>query len=428
MAQSVITKGKILAVDDTPSNLEVITETLGDAGYQVATAIDGMRALKRAQSYQPDLILLDIMMPGIDGLETCKRLKADEALKHIPVIFITASSDLSVKVKGFQIGGTDYITKPFQEEEMLARVATHLRLQTLNQALEAQVAERTQQLEQALDQLHHSQLQLVKQEKMSTLGNLVAGIAHEINNPIGAIAGNAYEVERVTTELLAHLQLYRQQEPEATIQQHAEAISLEFLLEDLPHIFKTIMVSCERVCEISQALSLSARRDHTQKVEFDLNDGLNSALMILGYRLKAMTQRPAIQILKGYDPLPKVMCYPGQLNQVFINILANAIDALEAKSEGKTYQELEAMPNLITLQTVTLAHQVEIHIKDNGCGMQSETLAQIFEQGFTTKPVGKGTGLGMAIARQIVEETHGGTLTCTSHYGEGSQFTITLPL
>lgn len=422
-----ITKGKILAVDDTPSNLEVITETLGDAGYRVATAIDGLRALKRAQLYQPDLILLDIMMPGIDGLETCKRLKADPTLSHIPVIFITASSDLEMKVRGFQIGGTDYITKPFHEEEMLARVANHLRLKTLNQQLEEKVAERTQQLEQALDKLNKSQLQLVKQEKMSALGNLMAGIAHEINNPIGAIAGNAHEAELAIAELLTHLTLYRQQQSTQKIQQHAEAISLDFLVEDIPKILKTISVSCDRVCEISQALSLSARRDNNQKTEFDLNKGLESTLMILGYRLKAMAQRPAIQVLKGYEPLPKVHCYPGQINQVFINILSNAIDACEAQNLGKTYQEIEANPNIITIQTSVLNDQVQIQIKDNGCGMDADVKKHIFEQGFTTKVVGKGTGLGMAIARQIIEETHGGSLSCTSQIGKGSIFTITLP-
>ena len=423
-----ITKGKILAVDDTPSNLEVITETLGDAGYQVATAIDGLRALKRAQSYQPDLILLDIMMPGIDGLETCKRLKADPTLNHIPVIFITASCDLEVKIKGFKIGGTDYITKPFHEEAMLARVANHLRLKTLNQKLETQVSERTQQLEQALDKLNQSQLQLIKQEKMSALGNLVAGIAHELNNPIGAITGNAYEAEVAIAELIDHLELYRQKQSEQLIQEHAEAVSLDFLIEDIPKMLKTITTSCDRVRGISKALSLSARRDQRQKTAFNLNEGIDSTLMILGYRLKATDQHPKIQVLKGYDPIPKIDCYPSQLNQVFINILANAIDSFTSKNQGKTYQEIEANPNVIKIQTLAMNNQVQIKIQDNGCGMKPETQSRIFDQGFTTKPVGKGTGLGMAITRQIIEEKHAGTITCASELGEGSTFVIALPL
>ena len=422
------TKGKILAVDDTPSNLEVITETLGDAGYQVATAIDGIRALKRAQSYQPDLILLDIMMPGIDGLETCARLKADAVLREIPVIFITASTDLDFKVRGFEMGGIDYITKPFHEQEMLARVANHLRLKTLNQKLETQVSERTQQLEQALTKLNQSQLQLVQQEKMSALGNLIAGIAHELNNPICAITGNAYTANKAIAELVEHLELYRDQQSNGLIQNHAEKIGVDELIEDIPRMLKTIQMSCERVLDMSQALSLSARRDQTKKSAFDLNDGLDSTLMILGYRLKSMNQRPAIQVLRGYETLPKVNCYPGQLNQVFINILANAIDAIDEANEGKTYEEIQANPNVITIQTSVFDGQVKIQIKDNGCGMTPNIQEQIFEQGFTTKAVGKGTGLGMAITRQIVEEAHGGSISCTSQYGQGSTFEIALPL
>jgi PleD family two-component response regulator len=208
-------KGKVLAVDDTPANLEVIGEILGDAGYIVATALDGERAIKRLQHYQPDLILLDIQMPGMNGFETCAKLKANLETASIPIIFITALSDVESKVKGFAVGGVDYITKPFQEKELLARVETHLQLRKLNQSLEEKVAERTVELQTTLNKLHHFQLQLVQSEKMSALGNLVSGIAHEINNPLGAIIGNSSSGKYLISDLLEHLQMYRDRKAES---------------------------------------------------------------------------------------------------------------------------------------------------------------------------------------------------------------------
>ena len=423
-------KGKILAVDDTPANLEVISETLSDAGYTVVVAIDGERALKRLQNYQPDLILLDIQMPGIDGFETCRQIKSNPETSRIPIIFITAFADVESKVKGFSLGGVDYITKPFQEPEMLARVDTHLRLRQLNQNLEQQVSERTRELETTLEKLHEFQLQLVQSEKMSALGNLVAGVAHEINNPLSAINGNSNEAKLAIADIIEHLQMYRDRKPDKLIQDHEKDIDLEYLLDDLPKMLNSISVSCDRIREISMALRTFSRTDTDKKTEFNLHEGIDSTLLILKYRLKANHKRPVIKIVKNYGNLPELKCYAGQINQVFMNLIANAIDALDERNEGKTFEQIKKEPNRITIVTelVTAQNRVMVRITDNGLGMSEAVKEKVFQQGFTTKKVGKGTGLGMAIAHQIITEKHGGTISCTSQLGKGSEFEIVLPL
>lgn len=212
---------KILLVDDNPTNLKVLSEAMANSGWTILVATNGDRAIKQAEYANPDLILLDIMMPEIDGFETCSRLKENPQTQDIPVIFMTALNDTGNKVKGLNIGAVDYITKPFQQQEVLARVGVHLRLSSLtkklseqNELLEQRVEERTAKLKQALDDLQKFQLQLVQNEKMSTLGQLVAGVAHEINNPVGFIDGNLNQAQGYIEDLLKLIELYQEEYPQ----------------------------------------------------------------------------------------------------------------------------------------------------------------------------------------------------------------------
>ncbi|MEG4318271.1 MULTISPECIES: response regulator [unclassified Microcoleus] len=422
----------ILVVDDTPANLDVISEALTDAGYEVAIAIDGERALKQVQYTLPSLILLDVMMPGINGFDTCRRLKASPATKDIPVIFMTALSDTADKIKGFQLGAVDYITKPFEETEVLARVNTHIKLRNLNKELEQRVASRTAELTAALAQVKQSQLQLIQSEKMSALGNLVAGVAHEINNPVGFIYGNIKELNLALTDIVHHLRLYQKEcpNPGKDIELHAEKIDLEYVLQDTENMLSSMEMGCDRLRNISTSLRTFSRADTAVKVWANICDGIDSTLMILQHRLKAQDTRPEIQVIKEYGDIPPVKCYLGQLNQVFVNVISNAIDAVNECNHGRSYNEITAAPNtiIITTELSQDRQRVVIKIKDNGKGISEDVKAHIFDHLFTTKLVGQGTGLGLSISRQIVEEIHGGSLTCSSVLGEGAQFAIELPI
>ncbi|MEM9945800.1 MAG: ATP-binding protein [Cyanobacteria bacterium P01_D01_bin.36] len=296
---------------------------------------------------------------------------------------------------------------------------------------EALITEKNNALKNAFEELQTAQLQTVQNEKMATLGNLVAGVAHEINNPIGFLNGSIQNAENYIQDLFEHLQIYgEQQPPTEAIQESAEDIDLDFLLEDFPKLLTSMRGATDRIKVISTSLRTFSRADMEHKVSANIHEGLDSTLLILKYRLKANEYRPAIEVIQDYGTLPKIECFPGQLNQVFMNILANAIDMFDEMALQTTFEDLKANPQSVTLQTATAADQtaVEVRISDNGKGMPEAVKSRIFENLFTTKAVGKGTGLGMAIAHKIVVEAHSGTIAVQSKPGQGSEFCIRLPL
>ncbi|MBE9012826.1 HAMP domain-containing protein, partial [Pseudanabaenaceae cyanobacterium LEGE 13415] len=297
-------------------------------------------------------------------------------------------------------------------------------LEDYNQTLEEKVDARTQELKETLNELKRTQTQIVQSEKMSSLGQLVAGIAHEINNPVNFIHGNLGHVRENTQDLLDLIELY-QREVQATtaIANKIDEIDLAFLQEDVPKLLKSMTIGIERIREIVKSLRIFSRLDEADVKAIDIHEGIDSTLMILQNRLKAKSDRTEIHVIKDYAQLPMVQCYAGQLNQVFMNILVNAIDALE---EGLV-KDPTHQPH-IKIGTKRIGESIEIAIADNGTGIPESIQSRIFDPFFTTKAIGKGTGMGMSISYQIITEKHGGELECVSTPGQGTLFLIRIPI
>jgi len=407
----------ILIVDDIPANLSVMVDHLETNGFQVLVAQNGEEALQRSEFTGPDLILLDVTMPGMDGFEVCRRLKLNPATQQIPVIFMTALTDTSSTVAGFEAGAVDYITKPFKIEEVLARVNTHLAAQ----ALRRQLVRRNAELSELNSKLSMTQAQLVQSEKLASIGQLAAGVAHEINNPIGFVCSNVDALNGYLDRLFELLAAYEAAEampssPELAAQLRGlrERVELDFLRDDIPSLMRETKDGIVRVRQIVQDLRDFSRIDSKQNWQWsNLHQGIDSTLNIVGNEIKYKAD-----VIKDYGPIPNIECLPSQLNQVVMNLAMNAAQAIGPER------------GTITIRTGVEGaggEHVWIEIADTGAGISKENLSRIFDPFFTTKPIGKGTGLGLSLSYGIVEK-HRGRIDVQSEVGRGTTFRIVLPV
>ncbi|NJN48619.1 MAG: GAF domain-containing protein [Alkalinema sp. RL_2_19] len=315
--------------------------------------------------------------------------------------------------------------------ELLSSIANQVSLQTQRYRSEVRLQQQTQALQETLNQLQTTQVHLIQSEKMSSLGEMVAGVAHEINNPVNFIHGNINHVRNYSQDLMELVQHYQEElpEPSADLRDRLEEIDLPFLLDDFPKVLNSMKGGTQRIREIVLTLRNFSRLDEAEMKDVNIHEGIDSTLLILQNKIKSKDDRPTIAINCNYGEIPRIYCYASQLNQVFMNILANAIDALDEAYLKFQAQGINNYRPSITIDTaITPQNTVQIKIQDNGPGIPASAKAKLFDPFFTTKPVGQGTGLGLSISYQIIAEKHSGKLSCDSVIGEGTTFTIELPI
>jgi len=417
---------KVLIADDAPDILELLTFMLRKEGYEVVTANDGRRAIELSSTEQPDVILLDVMMPEMDGIETCRRLKADPRLRGIPVILVTGKTADDDVVHGLDVGAEDYVTKPFRKEILAARVRSAVRVKRdqdtilqINQQLLAEIGERKRM-----------ESELARAQRLESIGHLAAGIAHEINTPTQYIGDNVRFLEEAFGKLRRLIDAFGRLlqavkgasvtgalvgEIEAALQQ----ASPDYLAGEIPRAAREALEGVERVARTVRAMMAFAEAGAERKKPINVNQAIENTVIVCRNQWKHVAE-----VVTDFDPhLPLVPCVPGEFNEVILNLLRNAAQAVaDVVTPGS------AEKGRITFRTRREADKVEIRIQDTGTGIPEEIRPRVFDPFFTTRTVGEGTGQGLAIAHAIVVQGHGGTITFETETGRGTTFIIRLPL
>ena len=392
-------------VTDRQIHLKTILKT---AGYQVFLAEDLETALSLAAQHPPNLAIAPDQTEKLDGLTICQKLKFQSSSVTPFFLMMIATPETEERLLQQYPEIDDFLTLPIHRDHLLAHVRLGLQIHQLNQRVD------------------QAQNQLLQNEKLLSLGQMVSGIAHEINNPVSLITGNISHATEYTQDILEILRLYTKKypEPDPEIQDLIEELDLEYLMDDLPHVLKAMTMGASRIRKLVQSLRNFYSTDDAERKIINLQTSLDDILLILQGRLKGKQGQP-IEVIKDYGALPSVECYPGQLNQVFMNILNNSIDALDILRE----KDPKFAPKIwIATESVTPESQVKIRIKDNGTGIPETIQTQIFKPFFTTKDPGKGTGFGLSVSHSIIAENHGGTIQCYSEIGQGSEFMIKIPI
>ncbi|OQY51457.1 MAG: hybrid sensor histidine kinase/response regulator [Candidatus Parabeggiatoa sp. nov. 2] len=398
----------VLIIDDNPTNLGVVVDYLEESGLKIITAKNGEMGHKRAQFAKPDIILLDVMMPGIDGFETCLRLKADDTTKEIPVIFMTALDNTEDKVKGFEMGGVDYVTKPIQHEEVLARLTTHLSIRNLTKSLNVKIEELTQthqELTKNVADLKQTRQELVQSEKMASLGRLVAGFAHELNTPLGVVVGSA-----------SLLQLEAQKINHLMEQEEVEEDELLSAIKNIDEGANLTLSNIKRAAHLVSSFKRTAVDQTSDEVRsFQVHEVINDTITTLHNRFK----NTHIEIQVDCPNELKVVSLPGALEQILTNLLMNSL--IHGFDEGQN-------AGSINLNVQLDGDHLHIEYSDTGKGIAQENLGKIFEPFFTTHRAHGGSGLGMYICYNIITTQLQGTITAESTLGKGVVFQIDYPI
>ncbi|MFA5903740.1 MAG: ATP-binding protein [Desulfobacula sp.] len=417
----------LIAEDDYVSRL-LVKKAVTKMGHDVIEAENGLLAWQSFLDQTPDMIISDWMMPEMDGITLCRNIRSSGRKTYAYIILLTAKDRITDLVEVFEAGADDYIIKPFKPDELRSRLKTGERIIALERdhhRLQEELMLQNRKLDSTLEELKATQAQILQSEKMASIGQLAAGVAHEINNPIGFIGSNLDALSGYMTDVTELISLYqgltlslKEQDRAAAdpdiedrvkaISEFEERIEIDYLKQDIPDLLKDCKEGTQRVGKIVADLKFFAHPGQDRKMAVDINKCLDSTLNVAHNELKYKAE-----VIREFGEIPAVEGFPQKLNQVFMNILVNAAQAIDQKGEVRVRTEKDG-------------EDVVISISDTGCGIKEEHLAKIFDPFFTTKEVGKGTGLGMNIAYNIVRD-HGGTINIQSTFGEGTTFTVRLP-